>query len=143
MFFDLGDVDTLSIHSGSTIDFDLWGDLNDDDLLAAYELVDEPVVTADTEPTTPALATRSIPAQSTAAAPSSDSKPAKPITKPGKKPTSSFAKLTEEDLLRLEEAKDEKSTKASTSWGVKRFKGDYYFLYFLRVKNNHSKSELF
>ena len=68
MFFDLGDVDTLSIHSGSTIDFDLWGDLKDEDLLVAYELVDS----ADTEPTTPALATPSLPAlQSTATTSSS------------------------------------------------------------------------
>ena len=42
-----------------------------------------------------------------------------------------FPTLTEADLVDLELAKDEKTTKSSTSWGVKRLKGNS-FTQFLR-----------
>ena len=35
---------------------------------------------------------------------------------------SSFVKLSEEELNKIEEGKDEKTTKQTTAWGVKRFK---------------------
>ena len=40
--------------------------------------------------------------------------------------TSVFATLSEADLLDIEAAKDTKSTKLSTNWGVRRFKGNFF-----------------
>ena len=52
--------------------------------------------------------------------PSADDEPQQAPPKTDTK--SSFVKLSEEELNKIEEGKDEKTTKQTTAWGVKRFK---------------------
>ena len=95
-------VEFLEIHGGG-VDF-----MDDDELLRGIETVDWDAVAS--EAAVPAeISNPPVPA------------PVNPVTT---KPAP-FAQLSEEELLHLEAAKDEKSTKSSTSWGVKRFKGTF------------------
>ena len=56
-------------------------------------------------------------------APSAD-EPQAPKSTDNKSP---FVKLSEEQLSKIEEGKDEKTTKQTTAWGVKRFKSKEFF----------------
>ena len=45
-----------------------------------------------------------------------------PVPEPVKKPPVPFVKLSEAQLQKIEDGKDEKTTKSATSWGVNRIK---------------------
>lgn len=55
---------------------------------------------------------------------------------------SSFVKLSEEELNKIEEGKDEKTTKQTTAWGVKRFKSKSIFVivFFLLFRQSRHKN---
>lgn len=104
-FFGPENVENFYVHGGGC-DF-----VNDDELMDALESVGWTETEPDAEPTpetdiiVPQIADVVTP-------------PEAPLT------TTQFPRLTEPELLEIEAAKDEKATKSSTNWGVKRLKGN-------------------
>lgn len=111
--FDINFLDAL-LNDQDTEMTDVWGGIEDADMLAAMENM--PVFN------TPAYHDL-VPASPAASEP--DPEPDQPND------PDPFPKLSEQDLLDLEGAKDEKSTKSSTNWGVNRLKGNISELFFV------------
>jgi uncharacterized protein (UPF0147 family) len=86
-----------------------WDDVSDETILQMMSLLDNVI-----EDTTAGVTTAAEPAGEEATVTATD----KPVAS-----SSKFATLTEADIIKIEEGKDEKSTKSSTNWGVKRLKG--------------------
>jgi hypothetical protein len=88
-----------------------WDDISDETILQMLNLLDN---IDDTTAGVTNVTTATEPAGEEATDGATD----KPVAS-----SSTFATLTEADIIKIEEGKDEKSTKSSTNWGVKRLKG--------------------
>lgn len=94
-----------------------WDDISDETILqmmSVVENIEGPGTGGDTNMTTavePATHETFGPAEP-------EQKPVAPSAA-----STSFATLSEAEIIKIEEGKDEKTTKSSTNWGVKRIKG--------------------
>ena len=125
-FFDFGDhldLDDMSFDSSISSDsMEVWDEIADiNAIIQACENAEKAAsIIIPTHSAPPVLDTPPV----AASTPGPVLEPPVPKPEPAAA-SSSFAMLTEEELIQLEEAKDEKTTKRTTSWGVKRVKGDY------------------
>lgn len=130
--FDLGfiiNIDPIYTTSNNNYDMADWGGISDSDMMAILSAY-EPITTTNPLPGSAAADVDETPA------------PAAPLALPAIDIEPMKTSLTEQDLLNFEAAKDEKSTKSSTNWGVRRLKGNLLNISIKKIPKKPKKNRI-